>query len=123
MIKSGGIDSLLAIKKLQSEIGSISDIPVVPVMDIDRLKSLINIGVIRDSMPKTTPEVPSLDSSRYDMLNAIISSIEEMSNLNTELSSIESELVKVNEELSGVVSQGGTKFVKCPDCGRMIEVD
>lgn len=123
VIKSGGIDSLLAIKKLQSEIGNISDIPVVPVMDIDKLKSLINIGVIRDSMPKTTPEVPLLDGSRYDMLVTIISSIEEMSNLSTELSSIESELAKVNEELSGVVSQGGTKFVKCPDCGRMIEVD
>lgn len=122
LLETSHLDLLLSIKKLHSEVSSISSIPEVPIMDAERLSTLLTIKGVAKDMPISIPEVPIIQDSRYHTLMDIISAIEEMNTLSKDITSIEKELEEINKELSNVSEQGGITFVKCPDCGRLIEV-
>ena len=55
------------------------------------------------------------------MLSVFVA-LKELSEYVNVIASIDKELAEVNNELSSLVADKDFHFVKCPDCGRVIEV-
>lgn len=121
-VNTKGIAELQAIKGVLDSLGSINIFPKVPELGIDRLTAIASIKSMCSSVPVVQQEVDIIDASRFSALFSVFVALKELSEYVNVLASIDKELAEVNNELSGLVADKDFHFVKCPDCGRVIEV-
>lgn len=86
------------------------------------MTAIASIKSMCSSVPVVQQEVDIIDASRFSALFSVFVALKELSEYVNVVASIDKELAEVNNELSGLVADKDFRFVKCPDCGRVIEV-
>lgn len=127
-IDTKGLDILLKARGIQETISGMPDIPELSKIDMTQLNLLETLRA-RVSELNSLPDIPALPTIESErvfylldikkLVEMLIENSKSLSDIDTRLQSISDEKAKLEKELL----QSGRDFVRCGNCGELVEVN
>lgn len=122
------VKSLAKLSQIQHEIDTSVVAPEVTTVSPDRLLALKHITELREELKGVSvpPSILSLDSSRLSLLLQLIRSATELDSISRHISEQDKSLDSLNAEcaeLEAEMTKLGKNYVKCPNCGTLVEAN
>ena len=101
--------------------------PEVGVCDVTRLNEILGVSNIKSELDKIgdVQSLTDIDITQVSDLQGIVSLLGQLKDVSDELNLMETQLKALNDEgvqLSADVAEFGTRYVRCKNCGALVEV-
>ena len=122
------LKDLLEISSLSEKVNGVVITPQVSSIDFKQLSSLLSLVDLASTYDaiKVAPEVSSIESEQLSDLAIINKMVEDLAFYTSEISTNDSRLSVLADELGKLqteVANHGVKMIKCPGCGRIFSQD